>query len=308
MVWSSWSKRRARKAVLVGAAMARLSLPGSAAAQEAVAPAWDETERREDIVQRRERAALLATHLHDVIRLHSAGKAVPVLFSGIGGASLALSLTVAPAEPRFLAWTAGSATLLAGGIAALAAPEAYRRDTLGAAAQLSQGSFWLGLAFFTDSGLARATPIALSSGYYVSGLLSGLNLALSHYTPASRLRADHALVATPEWRARLSAAQIASIERDLLATAPAIPSWAIYLPVALGGVAATAPAWDGDLPAERRMLSLTSGLLASVWSLAAMFDPEHPAQSYQRDLRRAGLQVAPSGPGGNMGLTVSGKF
>ncbi|MDC0677616.1 hypothetical protein [Sorangium atrum] len=308
MVWSSWSKRHARKAVLVGAAMARLSLPVSAAAQEAIAPAWDETERREDIAQRRERAALLATHLPDVIRLHSAGKGVPILVSGIGGASLALSLTAAPAEPRFLALTAGSATLLAGGIAALAVPEAYRRETVGAAALLSQGSVWLGLAFFTESGFGRVAPVALSSGYYLSGLLSCLNLALSGYPPVSRLRADHALVATSEWRARLSGAQIASIERDLLTTAPAIPSWAIHLPIALGGVAATVPAWDGDLPAETRMLSLTSGLLASAWSLGAMFDPEHPVQSYQRDLRRAGLQVAPSGPDSNVGLTISGKF
>lgn len=313
MVWSSWSVRHVRQAVLVGAAVASLSLPGSAAAQEAIAPGWEESETREDIAQRRERAALMAPHFVDATRMHSSGQWLPILFGSVGAAGLASSLAWsldAPLRtdaPLRIAFAASSATILAGGLAGLAVPETYRLHTVGTAALLSQGSLWLGFAFIEDEGLARMAPVALSAGYYAAGLLSGLNLALSEYTPVSRLRADHALVATPASRARLSGAQITSIERDLLGTAPAIPSWAIYLPVALGGVVATVPAWDGDLPVQKRVLSLASGLLHCAWSFA-LVGSEHPAQSYQQDLRRAGLRVAPSGPDGAAGLTVSGKF
>ncbi|WP_437716198.1 hypothetical protein WMF45_07150 [Sorangium sp. So ce448] len=139
-------------------------------------------------------------------------------------------------------------------------------------------------------------------------MLSGLNVALSEYTPVSRLRAGYALVATPERRARLSGAQIASIERDLLGSPPAIPHWAIRLPAALGGLVATVPALDRDLPEDTRTLSLTTCLFTTVWSLASMFRREHPVVSYQQDLRRAGLRVAPSGPDGNLGPSVSGTF
>ncbi|WP_437965593.1 hypothetical protein WMF04_39070 [Sorangium sp. So ce260] len=316
MVWSSWSVRRVRQAVLLGAVVAGLSLPGGAAAQEAPAPAREESERGEDIAQRRERAALMATHFNDVIKLHSSGKGLPILFGGLGAvglagsvAGLASSEDVSTDGPPLIALASGSATMLAGGIAALALPETYRLPTLSTAGLLSQGGLWLGigLALDEDAGLARMTPIALSAGFYVSGLLSGLNLALSEYTPVSRLRADHALVATPGSRARLSGAQISSIERDLLGTEPAIPNWAIYLPVALGTVAATIPVLDRELPTEERLFSGTLGLLNTAW-LVAMMDRDHPVQSYQRDLRRAGLRVAPSGPEGTAGLTVSGKF
>ncbi|WP_437835840.1 hypothetical protein [Sorangium sp. So ce1153] len=187
-------------------------------------------------------------------------------------------------------------------------PETYRPNTLATAGMLSQGSLWLGFALLDSESIPRMTFVSLSAGSYAAGLLSGLNLALSEYTPVSRLRADHALVATPGWRARLSGAQLAGIERDLLGTEPAIPRWAIFLPVALGGVAAAAPALDPELPAEKRMTSALFGLLNSTWSLAAMFEPEHPVQAYQRDLRRAGLRLEPSGPDGTAGLTVSGKF
>ncbi|XXX74449.1 hypothetical protein WMF30_43060 [Sorangium sp. So ce134] len=307
MVWSSWFMRRARQAFTLGAAVACLSLPGSAAAQEASAPAREESEAREDIAQRRERAALLATHFNDTIKMHSSGRALPILFGGIGAVGLASGLVWFTDAPQSIGLIAGSTTMLAGGVVALAAPETYRPSTLATAGLLSQGSLWLGFTFDGNDTLARMTPIALTTGFYVAGLLSGLNLALSELTPVSRLREGHALVATPAWRARLSGAQIASIERDLLGTAPAIPSWAIYLPVALGGIAATVPAWDGELPVTQRMWSATTGLLNAVWSVALM-EREHPVQAYQRDLRRAGLRVAPSGPGGAAGFTVSGTF
>ncbi|MGK3990128.1 hypothetical protein WME99_44200 [Sorangium sp. So ce136] len=309
MGWLSWSTRHVRRALMVGAAVARLSLPGSAAAQEALAPGSGEDQSREDAAQRRERAALLATHYHDAVRLHSMGRGLPILFSGLGGVSLALSLAGEGVDaPTRIAFAAGSATLLAGGLGAVAAPETYRLNTLATAGMLSQGSLWLGFALLDSEATPRMTFISLSAGNYAAGVLSGLNLALSEYTPVSRLRADHALVATPGWRARLSGAQLAGIERDLLGTEPAIPRWAIFLPVALGGVAAAAPALDPELPAEERMTSAIFGLLNATWSLAAMFEPEHPVQAYQRDLRRAGLRVAPSGPAGTAGLTVSGKF
>ncbi|KYF52026.1 hypothetical protein BE08_44830 [Sorangium cellulosum] len=322
MVISSWFMRHAPRAVLMGAAVGLLSTPGSATAheasaaaheaiapaQEAIAPPWDESESREDIAQRRERAALLAPRFQDAIRLHSSGKALPILFSGIGAVTLAGPIAAEDGDtPTRIAWATGSTALLAGGIAALAAPETYRLQILGTAGLLSQGSLWLGFALHDSRTLSRMTPIALSAGYYVSGALSGLNLALSDYTPVSRLRADHALVATPAWRARLTGAQVAGIERDLLGTAPAIPNWAIYLPLALGGVAAAAPVLDSELPTEQRLTGVTLGLLTAMWSLA-MMDVDHPAQAYQRDLRRAGLSLAPSGPEGTAGLTVSGKF
>ncbi|KYF72168.1 hypothetical protein BE17_01660 [Sorangium cellulosum] len=309
MGWSSWSTRHARRALMVGAAVARLSLPGSAAAQEARAPGSGEDQSREDVAQRRERAALLATHYHDAVRLHSMGKGLPMIVSGIGGVGLALSLAGEGIDaPTRIAFTASFATMLGGGLGALAVPETYRLNTLATAGMLSQGSLWLGFALLDSEAIPRMTFVSLSAGSYAAGLLSGLNLALSEYTPVSRLRADHALVATPGWRARLSGAQLAGIERDLLGTEPAIPRWAIFLPVALGGVAAAAPVLDPELPAEKRVMSALFGLLNSTWSLAAMFEPEHPVQAYQRDLRRAGLRVEPSGPDGTAGLTVSGKF
>ncbi|WP_437509352.1 hypothetical protein [Sorangium sp. So ce1099] len=289
--------------------MARLSLPGSAAAQEAGAPGSAEDQSREDVAQRRERAALLATHYHDAVRLHSMGNGLPILFSGLGGVSLALSLAGEGIDaPARIAFASGSATMLAGGLAVLAAPETYRPNTLATVGMLSQGSLWLGFALLDSEPIPRMTLVSLSAGNYATGLLSGLNLALSEYTPVSRLRASHALVATPGWRARLSGAQLASVERDLLGTEPAIPRWAVFLPVTLGGVAAAAPVLDPELPAEKRMLSAIFGLLNFTWSLAAMLEPEHPVQAYQRDLRRAGLRVEPSGPDGTAGLTVSGKF
>ncbi|KYF71350.1 hypothetical protein BE11_27590 [Sorangium cellulosum] len=313
MVWSSSSTRRARWAVMMGLAAACLSLPGRAAAQEASAPtwsapAWEESERPEDVAQRRERSALLATHFHDATRLHSAGKGLPILFGGLGAASLAaVSLAGEIDTPLRIAWVSGSATMLAGGLVGFAVSETYRPGTLATAGLLSQGSLWLGFALLDSDMFPTMTPVALSAGYYLSGALSGLNLALSDYTPVSRLRADHALVATPAWRARLSGAQVAGIERDLLGTAPAIPSWAIHLPVALGGLAAALPALDRDLPESQRVVSATTGFLTCAWALA-MVQIDHPAQSYRRDLRRAGLSVAPSGPEGAAGLTVSGAF
>ncbi|XXY45866.1 hypothetical protein WME91_38270 [Sorangium sp. So ce269] len=309
MGWLSWSTRHLRRALMVGAAVARLSLPGSAAAQEALAPGSEEDQSREDVAQRRERAALLATHYHDAVRLHSLGRGLPILFSGLGGVSLALSLAGEGIDaPTRIAFAAGSTAMLAGGLAALAVPETYRPNTLATAGMLWQGSLSLGIALLDSEAIPRMTFISLSAGNYAAGLLSGLNLALSEYTPVSRLRADHALVATPGWRARLSGAQLASIERDLLGTEPAIPRWAVYLPATLGGVAAAAPVLDPELPAEKRMMSAIFGLLNFTWSLAAMFEPEHPVQAYRRDLRRAGLRVEPSGPDGTAGLTVSGNF
>jgi hypothetical protein len=105
----------------------------------------------------------------------------------------------------------------------------------------------------------------------------------------------------------LSGAEVARIEQDLLGTAPAIPSWGIHLPLALSGLVAAVPALDNDLPAGKRVMSAALGLLTFVWPLAT-FEHEHPAQAYQRHLRRASLRIAPSGPDGYLGLTALGTF
>ncbi len=299
--------KRRRATWFLAVLAATLALPRAARAQNMDTPAPPPLGPAPEV---RERATLLAAHLPDEIKLET----VPPALLWIGaatGAGATVLLAVLPSQD-----TAGKAlsiaapaTYLTADVAALLAPGEYQHSIAMAGLFLGTGSLWASTGRIDPQSDIRAvTPVALSAGYYASGALQLLSLALSRPAPLSRLREDYAAIRTPAGRARSTSGSVDAIERDFARSDPAIPGWLVAAPIIAGGLVATAPAFDGNVPDSDRALDGAIGGTTALFGLLLASAPE-PYSQYVDQLGRAGLRVAaaPMSTGG-AALIVSGRF
>lgn len=286
---------------------ATLALPRVARAQNMDAPPPGPQGPAPEV---RERATLLAAHLPDEIKLETVPPALLWLGAAIGTGVTVLSAILPSHDPAEKAlWIAAPATYTAADVTALLVPGEYQRSVQMAGFTLGSGSLWAAMGRIDpQSGISAVTPVALSAGYYTSGALELLSLALSHPAPLARLRSDYAAIRTPAGRARSTAASVDATERDFRSSEPAIPRWLLAAPIVVGGLVATVPAFDSKLSDSDRALDGAIGGTTALFGLLLASVPE-PYSQYLDDLGRTGLHVsaAPVATGG-AALLVSGQF
>jgi len=116
---------------------------------------------------------------------------------------------------------------------------------------------------------------------------TAIRVPLSH----QRLMGDYQRIRTPERRARLTASQLAAMERRFQNSEPAIPMRFQVVPYYVGfGTAMFVAAADDDTdPADRRMFSML-GTLWSTMAIVALCSPT-PYERYQSKLEETGFTV-----------------
>jgi hypothetical protein len=265
---------------------------GSAATPAAAQPA----PAAELETEARERAALLAQALPAAVQRRSLVALPPVLMlTGVAAGALGVA-------SRSPAMVAGGVVALGGGIGFYGQSEQRNYELLGAAAAASAGLLYVG--FDLPAPHAR-WQIPIAAGWFATSALGFVNFAYSTNPGRTRLLRDLARVRTPAARAQLDADEVRRIEQDLYDTDFFLPQWAMGLPLALSGVIAAAPVFDGDVAARDKPVigimagaSLAQGLIISF--------AETPAALYRSSLEKAGLSVKWGvGPGG---VSVVGRF
>jgi hypothetical protein len=227
----------------------------------------------------RERAALLAQVLPDAVRQRSFDLFPPVI---IASGVLAGASGVAARWPTAIA---AGGVMVAGGVGFYFTPESRNYELLAATANAGVGLYWLSLP--VDEPYTR-WQIPAAAGYLGMSALGFLSYAYSRHPGRTRLARDLARVRTPAARSTLTATELAEIERDLYDTDPFVPSWALGLPLVLGGAVSALPAFDGDLaPRDRRLIGLAGG--AMVLAGLSFSLVETPASRYKDSLARSGL-------------------
>ncbi|HEX2874780.1 MAG TPA: hypothetical protein VHP33_26195 [Polyangiaceae bacterium] len=244
----------------------------------------------------RERAALLAQVLPDAVRMRSL-VALPPLMIAVGGTMGALGVA-----GRWPLAVVGGAVALGGGVGFYLMPEQRNYELLSATASASSGLFYLS---FPLSEPHTRWQVPLGASYLAMSALGFVNLAYSTQPGRSRLRRDLDRVRTPAARSSLSVAELRQIERDLYDTDPFIPQWALGLPLAVGGIIASAPVFDSDVAARDKPLIGAIAGLTLLQGVVISF-VQTPAMRYRTSLENAGLHVSWGvGPGG---VSVSGSF
>jgi hypothetical protein len=249
---------------------------------------------------------LLAASLNDYLDQTRGTKPIGGLFAGLGAFGLG-TLLFLEYDGSSVPWlAAGYGSMLVGGASVFLLPEASQRDVLFLGVFAATGGIWTGLTVMMDA--PPLTSVALASGYFTTSVLVGTNMLFGLPTARSVLQRDYQAVRTPAQRAALSEAQVASIEDHFRGTKRAIPPWALYLPMVLGGAVAAAPAFDGDRTHHERFVSGWAGGLSIVIGSAFMAVPV-PFSEYEDRSKAAGLQigVAP-GAAGSPGLSLVGRF
>jgi hypothetical protein len=244
----------------------------------------------------RERAALLAQVLPDAVRMRSQ-VALPPLMIAVGGTMGGLGVA-----GRWPLAVAGGAVALGGGVGFYLMPEQRNYELLSATASASAGLFYLS---FPLSEPHSRWQVPLGASYLAMSALGFVNFGYSTQPGRSRLRRDLDRVRTPAARSSLSVAELRQIERDLYDTDPFIPQWALGLPLAVGGVIASAPVFDSDVAArDKPLIGAIAGL--TVLQGVVISFVQTPAMRYRTSLQNAGLHVSWGvGPGG---VSVSGSF
>lgn len=244
----------------------------------------------------RERAALLAQVLPDAVRMRSL-PALPPIMIAVGGTMGALGVAA-----RWPLAVAGGAVALGGGVGFYLMPEQRNYELLSATAQASSGLFYLS---FPLSEPHSRWQFPLGASYLAMSALGFANFAYSTQPGRSRLRRDLDRVRTPAARSSLSVAELRQIERDLYDTDPFVPQWALGLPLAVGGIIASAPVFDRDVAArDKPLIGAIAGL--TVLQGVVISFVQTPAMRYRTSLENAGLHVSWGvGPGG---VSVSGTF
>lgn len=250
----------------------------------------------EDKVEARERAALLAQVLPDALRMRSL-PALPPIMIAVGGTMGALGVAA-----RWPLAVAGGAVALGGGVGFYLMPEQRNYELLSATASASAGLFYLS---FPLSEPHSRWQVPLGASYLAMSALGFVNFAYSTQPGRSRLRRDLDRVRTPAARSSLSVVELRQIERDLYDTDPFIPQWALGLPLAVGGVIASAPVFDRDVAArDKPLIGAIAGL--TVLQGVVISFVQTPAMRYRTSLENAGLHVDWGvGPGG---VSVTGTF
>jgi hypothetical protein len=257
----------------------------------------------------RERAALLNVHVGDELARDQPLSPLPgVVLAWAGTAGSALLI---PADKGAgITWTSTFAITAIANTAAAFGDEDTQLEDAEATAALPAGGLTLGLAL-TDHQTIMPRLAAGGAGAGLLGFsaLSALNMLLWHHVPIARLRADRARLRTPAQRAALSHSQVAQIERDLMTFERPIPSWALALPLLIGGSVALVPAFERGSTARDRAWSIGYGsialLLGAGFGIGGAYSAAH---SYVSDLHRSGLQLIPLASRDSLGVSVSGQF
>lgn len=244
----------------------------------------------------RERAALLAQVLPDAVRMRSLPALPPVMIA-VGGTMGALGVA-----GRWPLAVAGGVVAVGGGVGFYLMPEQRNYELLTATASASTGLFYLS---FPLSEPHTRWQVPLGASYLAMSALGFVNFAYSTQPGRSRLRRDLDRVRTPAARSSLDVAELRQIERDLYDTDPFVPQWALGLPLAVGGVIASAPVFDRDVAArDKPLIGAIAGLAVLQGVLISLV--QTPAMRYRTSLENAGLHVNWGvGPGG---VSVTGTF
>jgi hypothetical protein len=257
--------------------------------------------------QKRERAALLDLHIGDELeRDVRAPLAVNIALSSLGTAG---SVLLIPADKGIgITWTSTFAVSTAAYAAAALGDENTQVATGQAIGFLPLGGMTLGLALADrETLLPRLAAGGAGAGFIGFSALAALNMLLWRHVPLTTLRADRARLRTPEQRAALSTDETARIERDFLSFERPIPSWALSLPLFIGGSVALVPALEKNMAAGDRAWSVGYSavtLLMGVGIAAA----SSPIAAYVSDVQRVGLRVTPLASRDAVGVGVAGTF
>lgn len=280
MRWLGW----------LGVGVAALGVTVAVPARAQQAPAGEAK------AEARERAALLAQQLPEAVRARSL-PALPPLVIGSGGILGAIGVAA-----RWPLAVAGGVVAVGGGVGFYLMPESRNYELLTASASASTGLTYLSFPF--DAPHPR-WQVPIGAGHLALSALGFINVAYSTHPGRSRLRRDLDRVRTPAARSSLSVEELRAIERDLYDSDPFIPYWVMGLPLAVGGVVASAPVFDRDVAArDKPLIGAMAGLTVLqgvVFSLV-----QTPAMRYRTSLENAGLHVDWGvGPGG---VSVTGTF
>jgi hypothetical protein len=181
-------------------------------------------------------------------------------------------------------------------------PEQRNYELLAATAAASSGLLYLS---FDLPDPHRRWQIPISAGWFATSALGFVNFGYSTNPGRARLLRDLERVRSPAARASLDVDELRQIERDLYATDFFAPQWAMGLPLALSGVIASAPVFDGDVSTREKPLIGVIAAASLLQGLAISF-VQTPASQYRSSLQKAGLWV--KWGVGPSGVSVIGTF
>lgn len=253
----------------------------------------------------RERAALLALRLGELIKRESLPLWLSAGYVGVGALGTGLSAFAVSDDPRVgVPWLAGFGIATAVTACTLGSAEDTRRRALQSVGYLPMAGLLFGIAMSgEDARLPQLTTAATAAGYLGTSILSAINAIASNGVGIAVQRRNYARIATPSDRASLTTAQLIRIEADFISRKPALPYWLVMAPIGVSGAVALAPAFDGDRTDRTRALSAALGSLA-ILNFAVALAVEHPVASYQSDLGKLKLTAIASGTG----LALVGSF
>lgn len=288
-----------RRVAVVGATLVGVMFPAAARADE---PRLGDQHERQ-------RAALLNVHIGDELMRDQPLPALPgviLSWAGTGGSALFIPVD----KGAGITWTSTFAVTAIANTAAAFGDEDAQFEEAQAVAFLPAGGLTLGLALADRQPLMpRLAPGGAGAGFIGFSVLSALNMLMWHHVPIAQLRADRARLRTAARSSALSRAELAQIEHDLMTFERPIPSWALALPLVVGGSVALVPAFERRSSAADRAWSIGYGSLAFLFALGfGIGGAQSAPRAYASDLRRAGLELIPLATRDSLGLSVSGQF
>lgn len=284
-----------RLAILAALALGMAFAPDAAQAQTTEATGPDDSRVAQG-------ATLLATHLEHFDHrgwMLPAGSIFSIAAGGLG--MVAAAMADGGSDGIRTGVIAGSGVLLFGGLGGLVAEDALAQPIL------AMGVFGGAGILFTGSGLDSDSSQMLPAGlgYLGSTALLAISTLIRPPVTPRVLAADYHRICTPQQRARLSAAELAAMERRYRMSETAIPMRFIHLPAVLG-VASTTFIHAHNAATETGEIAMNA-LGITVLAVGALtFLLPTPYERYERELQDTGLalQVVP----GLGSLHVTGTF
>jgi hypothetical protein len=265
-------------------------------------------DRALDAQHERQRAALLDVHIGDELMRDQplpALAGVILSWAGTGGSALFIPVD----KGAGITWTSSFAVTAIANTAAAFGDEDAQFEEAQAVAFLPAGGLTLGLALADHQPLMpRLAPGGAGAGFIGFSVLSALNMLMWHHVPIAQLRADRTRLRAAQ-SSTLSRTELAQIEHDLMTFERPIPSWALALPIVVGGSVALVPAFERRSSAADRAWSIGYGSLAFLFAVGFGIGGAYSApRAYTSDLQRAGLQLIPLASHDSLGLSLSGRF
>ena len=260
--------------------------------------------------RRTERAILLAEALHDYRpRSTNVARAGYLVMTGTGAAYGAFTIATADRSVRWLALD-GTINLLIGGVAAIARPDSDDAEVMAVAGYfIGLGEIQAAHAFGVDpQSDSRATfhPTDLVTGgaYAAVGLWFAIDHVRNRPTPARTIWQITRRLSSPDRRARVTEAELASYEQAYRRSETARRRYAI--PLALGAVANLALGArerDGD---ESDRALINASVLAMMATIVAVFP--NPIARYEGRLQKAGIQLEVAPLASGAAVSMRGRF